>query len=254
MAQGRRAVLFMGGAAALVAAVQYGPGLTRRLIPPPMDFRPMADPPGFRRLGGGAVSGGAVGSAIFAGLDSGDPAPASLPPGAFCAALFDGLPSAGGRVRIASFSDYFCPYCRVLDTRLRRIEAEDPRVTVAWHEVPLLGPASVMAARAALAADLQDARGAMAERLIATPFRPTDAWLRAAAIATGADAERLLADMSSRDVDRRLEQAASMFARLGFAGTPGLVVGRTVVSGAIDAQRLARLIDLEAAEPAACDV
>ncbi len=245
----RRGILIVGGAAAVAAASRYVPGW----LPQRFDFAAMADPPGFRRLAGGAVSSaGAGGFDVLIGLERSAPAPPPLSPGALCPALFGAAAAAPGRVRIASFSDYFCPYCRVLTGRLAAIAADDSRVTVAWHEVPLLGRASVDAARAALAADLQGAYPAFQARLLSTPFQPTTGFLRRMAGDLGLDADRLLADMDGAAVDRRLREAAAMFAQFGFVGTPGLVVGRTAVSGAVDAPRLRALIDLEAREPAAC--
>jgi protein-disulfide isomerase len=44
---------------------------------------------------------------------------------------------------------------------------------------------------------------------------------------------------------RRLARTASLARALGFPGTPGLVVGRSIVSGAIDRATLAALVEAE---------
>jgi protein-disulfide isomerase len=159
---------------------------------------------------------------------------------------------APGRVRIAYFTDYFCPYCRVLDALLADVAATDARIAITRHEVPLLGPSSVEAARASLSADALGAGAAVRARMIATPFRPTDGYLRRTAADAGIDADRLLAGMDAPDVTRRMETSEAVFRRFGFAGTPGLVVGTTAVNGAVDAATLRRLVDLEAETPPAC--
>ena len=165
-----------------------------------------------------------------------------------CGALFGGPPPAGV-VAIASFSDYNCPYCRVLTERLVALdERSDGAIQMTWHEWPLLGPTSVIAARAALAADLQGAYAAFHKRLMRTRFVPTPSYLDVVARDIGVDPIRLLADMKSVAVSERLrvtEAAARIF---GFIGTPALVVGRTAVIGAISDVALSKLIDQERRE------
>ncbi len=234
----RRAVL-----AGLAAAAVAGAGLARlpRLWEPPLDFEPMDAPAGFRRLAGGAVSGGPD---PLAGL-SADGAGAAPGGEALCPALFgEGVPP--GAVPVASFSDYNCPYCRVLTERLARLE-DDLGLAVRWHELPLLGQASVDAARGALAAARQGGYAPFHERLMKTAFRPTPAYLSEVAKSVGIDPERMVADMHSASVTDELAQSRRLAAAFGIAGTPALVVGRTLVVGEIDARTLRRLVAAERA-------
>jgi protein-disulfide isomerase len=212
------------------------------------DFAAIPGLPGFRRLDGGAVS--APARDPFAGLRApGDPpAPEALPPGALCAALFGPAPVPQGTVPVASFSDYYCPYCRDLTARLAA--RNDPGLRIVWHELPLLGDASAAAARAALAADRQGAYAALQARLFRARFQPTDAYLAEIGRSLGLDVPRLLADARGEEVARRLSASARAAATLGIGGTPALVVGRTLVTGAISDDRLDALIDRERAEGA----
>lgn len=82
-----------------------------------------------------------------------------------CAALF-GEATADGALPIATFSDFNCPYCRVLEGDLAGVLAADPGLRLVRHELPLLGAASASAARAVLAADLQGGYEAMKARLL----------------------------------------------------------------------------------------
>ena len=52
-------------------------------------------------------------------------------------------------------------------------------------------------------------------------------------------------DMDGAAVSRRLAESAALAGLFGFAGTPALVVGRTVVVGAIGEARLRALIARE---------
>ncbi len=247
-----RRLLVLGGAAAGVAAIWNAPGIIRGLLPQRFAFTPVADPPGFRRLEGGAASGGLDPLAGIGAGRGGGAAPDPFAPSPealradLCAALFQGA-QAGGAVPVASFSDYRCPYCRVLTGILARVEAEaGGAVRVAWREWPLLGPASLVAAKAALAAKRQGAYPAFHAGLMRGGLIPNPAYLRALAGRIGIDAERMLADMESAAIAREIAETRALADLLGFFGTPSLVVGRTLFSGAIDEPRLRALIAREA--------
>lgn len=230
-------------AAGVVAAV---PLLMMRALRPAAEGFAFADIPGlpgFRHLDGCAVS--APLGDPFAGLRApGDPPPAEpLPPGALCAALFGPAPLPPGIVPVASFSDYYCPHCRDLTVRLAA--RDDPGLRIVWHELPLLGDASAAAARAALAADLQGAYAALQARLLRARFQPTESYLAEVGQSLGLDVPRLLADARGDDVARRLATSARAAATLGIGATPALVVGRTLVTGAISDDRLDALLALE---------
>jgi predicted DsbA family dithiol-disulfide isomerase len=235
----RRTIL--AGAALLAAPLLA----LRALAPrePEFAFDDIPGLPGFRRLDGGGVSTPL--SDPFAGLRApGEPPPPSpLAPEDLCGALFGAASLAPGAVPVASFSDYYCPYCRDLTARLAARTGSGVRVT--WHELPLLGDASKAAARAALAADMQGAYPEFQARLLRAAFQPTDAYLTELGQSLGLDPARLLADARGEEVARSLDTTARAAATLGIGATPALVVGRTVVSGAIGDERLDALIALE---------
>ncbi|MGX0974380.1 protein-disulfide isomerase [Roseovarius sp. MBR-51] len=236
----RRGLLVSGAA---VASVYGGGTLIRRAIEPSLTFEAMPGLPGFRRLVTSEVSAGQP----LALLDvSDDPAGA---PGTTidCAALF-GPERPEDTVPLAYFSDARCIFCRTLSPALKEIETEGG-VDVTWHELPLLGSASQVAARASLAAGLQGAYAAFHARLMGTPFLPNDAYLRRLAADQGIDGDRLLHDMNSARVAQRLNQSAMLARQLGFYGTPGFVIGRTVILGNLTTRQLHRILVMERAEP-----
>jgi protein-disulfide isomerase len=242
----RRAVLFIALGAGLMGLWQGGPAL-RRLIPVSLDFAPLDDPPGFRRLGGGEVSGGFD---PFVGIGRGTAPPVADEAALradLCRALFGAAPPPPGRVPVASFSDYFCPFCKLLTRRLAALEVEGA-VAVRWHEWPLLGEASETAARAALAADLQGAYARFHAAMMRSSFLPTPAVLEDFARRTDLDFGRLLGDMASPAVAARIAETRGLARLFGFPGTPSMVVGRTVVTGALDEGRLLALIAREREE------
>jgi protein-disulfide isomerase len=245
--------LILGAAVAGAVAVWNAAPLLRRMLPQDFDFAPLNDPRGFRRLAGGATSGGMD---PFAGIGGGAPTPAAADPAALradlCRALHGGPPPAGV-VPVASFSDYYCPFCRVLTRTLAAIEAEGG-VRVSWHEWPLLGATSEVAARAALAAERQGAYPEFQAAMMRGGFVPTPAFLESLAGRIGVDPVRMRADMDSPATTRAIAESRGLARLFGFPGTPALVVGRTVVVGAIDDARLRALIDREREDgpPPAC--
>lgn len=245
----RRWILAGGFATGLVAWYWWPHlGLKRETD---LAFTPIDHLPGFRRFASGAVSA-ANGFDPITGLRVSPDADGALGAevdAAFCQALFGGSQFPAGTVPIAYFSDFRCPYCRVLGPRLAELEGNsDLGIKIAWHEWPILGEASNAAARAVLAAKRQGADQAFRERLLASSFVPNSAYLMDLAQRLGLDPSRLAADMSAADVNDQIAKSKDLASLLGFRGTPGLVVGRTLVNGAIDDAELMTLIERERAD------
>lgn len=131
------------------------------------------------------------------------------------------------------------------------IEIEDEAagaVKIAWHEWPILGDVSEEAARAALAARRQGAYRAFHARLMRTSFVPTRGYLRSLSDQLGVDGDRLLQDMKSAEIEREISDTRALATLFRFPGTPGLIVGRTAVIGAISKAQLRGLIAREKAD------
>lgn len=222
--------------------------------PRAMTFESIDGLPGWRRTvfeGVSAPRGGLSTTAAFAGAGSGTVALTRLAPDQLCRTLF--VRRDDTRVPVAVFSDFFCPYCRTLTERLAE-RAADPNsnIAISWHELPLLGPSSVIAARAAIAADLQRAYPEFQAQMMGSVFRPTARFLIDTATEVGLDTAKFVADMESQVVDSRISRSKNAALTLGIYGTPALVVGRTLVIGEISDKNLDKLLAAEANTPATC--
>jgi len=246
-ATGRRNLLLMAGAGLGALGLFNGASWVFDRVADNLGFAPMSDPPGFRRLSLLGATTGAVDP--FAGIDGAEPGERVAPHASLetlCMDLFGQERIAQGVVPIAFFSDFNCPNCELLVNDILRIETDDPQgVRIHRHEWPILGEGSETSARAALAAGLQGAHGVFSRRLQGTAFEPTPAFLRELAKSAGIDPDRLLLDMRSETVSRRLATSSALVGRFGFPGTPAFVVGRTVVVGTIRTSTLAALINAE---------
>lgn len=251
---GRRKLLTF--AAIMVAPVAVFRGATWVLDQAAGDlgFIPVDDTPGFRRLS--LVGSTSAAFDPFVGVASpGEVAEpvATIAERDFCVSLFGQTSFQPGAVPVAFFSDYNCPNCELLADDLTEIEAAGD-VHLKRHEWPILGDSSQTAARAAIAAARQGAYQTFARRLQRTSLVPTERYLRQVAQSAGIDADRLFADMASDATTRQLRISAALVRRLGFPGTPALVVGRTIVVGTIRTSTLNALIEAErsAGPPPGC--
>lgn len=240
----RRDALIIGGAMAVALAI---PPILRR-IPSDFDFQPLEGFDGFRRLVSGPVSGGPD---PFVGLIARIPDQAPIYEETLkrpCLSLFGPL-GWGDDLPIAIFSDFNCPYCQMLEARLIDLRDSGAPIRLIWHEMPLLGPSSTRYARAVLAARFLGKEDAARARLKSLPLRPGPV-----ALSELAEALDLLPDMLQREFDgprvtKALAASLALGARLGIPGTPGTVVGRTLVIGAIKDADLNALIALERDTP-----
>ena len=257
---GSRRGLLLGGLAFAGAyfALRDGlPALRSRFAA--LEFTALERPSGFRRIAGGQTSSG--GFDPFVGLDAkpqGGPDASEAQAAVeadLCGTLFAGWSGDPSVVPIASFSDYNCPICRITTRRLAQLDdVAEGGACITWHELPILGETSLLAARAALAADRQGAYAAFHERLLRSPFRATPEYLEAVAADLDLDQNRLTADMTNEAVSHRIARGLALRDLFGFAGTPAIVIGRTVIEGDVDETTLARLVEMEREEgpPPAC--
>jgi protein-disulfide isomerase len=233
-------------AAVLIAAVALAAGYLGATYfwPSTLTFTPRDAPPGFRDL----VLDHTVSQPdpMLSVPDLSDAGASPRPSGReICEALMEDniSPTAGdakGSVPLITFFDYRCPYCKVLDGILPSLPLENVRVM--YREWAILGPSSVLAARAALAADRQGKYLPLHERLMRARLILTIDYIDALAGDLGIDRARLHADMNAPRTALALRGTATLAGALGFLGTPGLVVGRTIVQGEISRRDLEALI------------
>ncbi len=246
----RSTLLTLGAIVAGYAALRTVP----TLLPEKLVLEPLDRPAGFRKYVAGETSGGfdpfvGLGTSEGADVIARREAALTRVSNDICNALFGELKITSGSVPLASFSDYYCPFCRVQTKRLSEMTAAMPNeVKVAWHELPLLGDSSNLAAKAALAAKRQGAYVSFHERLMTTPFQATPEYLARLAGDLGVDEDQLILDMGSKEVVQELENSSALARLFAFVGTPALVIGRTVVQGQISDKMIREIIELEREE------
>jgi protein-disulfide isomerase len=153
-----------------------------------------------------------------------------------------------GDVTLVEFFDYNCGYCKRALPDMLALLKDDPKLRIVLKEFPILGPGSVEAARIAIAVRMQDPGGkkyiAFHQQLLGSPGPASKDKALAAAKDQGLDMKRLGHDMASEEVDATLKEDLKLASAVGITGTPGYVIGKDVVVGAIGLTTLKRQIDM----------
>jgi protein-disulfide isomerase len=153
----------------------------------------------------------------------------------------EGDPTAGaaqGDVTLVEFSDVRCPYCRRMLPVIADLLHADPKLRIVYKDIPILGPPSLLGAKAVLAAQRQDGYLKMRDAVMTGPAAITDDTLRASAQQAGLDWNRMQRDMSDPTIQTRLDANIELARQLGIEGTPSYVIGRKLLPGAASLSEL----------------
>jgi protein-disulfide isomerase len=147
-----------------------------------------------------------------------------------------------GDVTIVEFFDVRCGYCKVLHPTMESLLRADGGVRLVLKDLPVLGAASVTASRALLAAQRQNKYLPLQDALMRLRGEPTEAVLQAEAERVGLDWARMQRDMADPTIESRLQGNLDLARALSIEGTPALVIGDTLVPGAVDLATLRKLV------------
>lgn len=150
--------------------------------------------------------------------------------------------NASGDITVVEFFDYRCGYCKKAATAVTQLQKEDRRVRVVYKDFPILGEASELAAKAALASKAQGKHQAFHEALLASKGDMTRESILTTAREVGLDTKRLERDMENPEWQKVIETNRTLARNLGITGTPGFIVGTELVPGALDVNGLRELV------------
>jgi protein-disulfide isomerase len=149
-----------------------------------------------------------------------------------------------GDVTIVEFFDYRCAYCKRVLPSVRELIETDKNIRYVFKELPILGPDSVTASRAALAAwkiapekyfafhaALMEARGNLGEEQVLEIAQKV-----------GLDPKKVKDGMSAPEVEKTIERNLALAQTLRIQGTPAFIVGDALVPGAVDLDQLKEMV------------
>jgi protein-disulfide isomerase len=152
--------------------------------------------------------------------------------------------NAGGDVTIVEYFDYQCPYCRKIEPDLRQVVQDDAKVRLVFKDWPILGPASVVAARLALASKYQEKFVQAHDALIGVNARLTAPRIRELLAGAGIDVDRLDRDLAANAnaIDAIIARNGDQAKAFGFRGTPSFIVGKFRVPGILTVAQFGQVI------------
>jgi protein-disulfide isomerase len=150
-----------------------------------------------------------------------------------------------GDVTLVEFFDYNCGYCKRALADLKTLVKADPKLRVVLKDFPVLGPDSVEASRAALAAGKQ----LQGEKLFDFHMKVMDSkgrvnGERAMAVAKdmGLDMARLQKDMQGPEIQAALQENMGLGDKLSLTGTPAFIIGDEIIPGAVGLDPLKQVV------------
>jgi protein-disulfide isomerase len=148
----------------------------------------------------------------------------------------------GGDVTVVEFFDYRCRYCRAVAGVVTQLLKDDPNVRLVYKDFPVLGDASVLASKSALASRAQGKYAAFHEALMGVKGELTEAIIMELAAKVGLDTTRLATEMQAPDIAAVIEKNRALAKTLGLTGTPAFVVGPELAPGAMELSEMKDLV------------
>lgn len=157
-----------------------------------------------------------------------------------------------GKITVVEFFDYQCPHCVDMAPVMADAIKANPELRVIFKEFPIRGPMSDVAARAALAANIQGKYYEFSHALLTANQQLTQDSIMQIAKSTGLDVDKLQKDMNDKVVEEQLKANMKLAKSLNLFGTPAFFIGKTdakgnaqisYVPGQLDQKALQKAID-----------
>lgn len=146
--------------------------------------------------------------------------------------------NAKGDISMVEFFDYNCGFCKRAFGDVLSILESDKNLRLVVKEFPILGPGSVFASRAAIAAKEQGKYWDFHVALMQSRGSLDEGKVIAIAKKIGLDVDKLRADMKSDRVTSEIEETYALANKLGVNGTPAFIIDDKLIPGAMGLQAL----------------
>lgn len=153
-----------------------------------------------------------------------------------------------GDVTIVMFQDYRCGHCKMAHKILNDLANTDKNIRIVYKEYPVLGPDSIYASKASLAALKQgnDKQSKLSEAMMATSDPISKDEVLKFALSSGLNTDQLKKDIGSSDVDQLIAENLKIARTLEVRGTPSFVLGpkgeEEVLTGVLEKEELEALV------------
>ncbi len=156
-----------------------------------------------------------------------------------------------GDLTLVEFMDYRCGYCRRAVPEVAELLSEDGNIRLIIKEFPILGDASVMSSRFAIATKHvagDDAYKQVHDALMEFGGEPTEVTLRRISDGLGLDSDAIIEAMNSDQVTDEINQTRELARRMNISGTPSFVLGTEMLRGYLTADQMMEIANVVRAE------
>lgn len=155
-----------------------------------------------------------------------------------------------GSVTVVEFYDYQCGYCKLSEEGIEKLLKEDKDVRFVYKNFPVLGPVSVEAAKAGLAAAKQGKFQVFHTALMMKKEHLNSDLIYKIAKDAGLNVEKLKKDMADPALTETLNNDLKLGQDIGVRGTPMFVVSNgAVYPGALQYEQMKKAVSDARAEP-----
>ena len=149
-----------------------------------------------------------------------------------------------GDITIVEFFDYLCGYCKRVFPTIQSLLKKDGKIRYVLKELPILGPNSIVAAKAALAVwnITPEKHLAFHTALMTARGRLNTEKISSIARKIGIKEEILFRNMETQKVSKELSNNMKLSEKLNINGTPAFIIGDQVIPGAIGIDELKKMV------------
>lgn len=135
--------------------------------------------------------------------------------------------NASGSVTVVEFFDYQCSHCVKMAPVMSEIIKANPDVRVVYKDYPIRGPESELAARAAIAANLQGKYTVFSHALLNSSQDLNENSILDIAKSVGLNVDKLKRDMKGKKVTDELKNTLQIAQQFNLTATPAFFIGKT---------------------------
>ncbi len=150
-----------------------------------------------------------------------------------------------GDITLVEFMDYRCGYCRKAVPEIEKLLKSDGNVRLIIKEFPILGEASMLSSRFAIAVkqlEGDDAYKQAHDALVAFNGDITEVTLQRLAEGLGLDAKAVVERMNAAEVSQEIIQTRALAQKLKISGTPTFVLEDELLRGFVPADQMELIV------------
>ena len=153
-----------------------------------------------------------------------------------------GIFQKNANITIYEFFDYNCGYCKSVLKVIQETLSEDKNINFIFVEYPILSQESYTTAIAALASKKQGLYNEFHSSLMSLRGKINEKQIFNTAKNIGLNLEQLKIEMKKPEIKNQLLQNRQIAKSLGLNGTPAFIIGNIIYPGAIDKDKLKKMI------------